>query len=212
MITLITGEVLNAATTTISAARAELLAKLINDACARYGIIKRDTLHELLANLLQESGEFNHKVESMYYRADTLMKVWPKRFPKKSIALQYAQQPQKLANFVYGSRMGNKPGTDDGWNLRGSGFIGLTGREVLAQYALYKNLPSAEAAAAFARDSDFGALDSAFWFLVVRKDLRNRADADDFTGIVKEINGGMTGYQTRLQYYEALMPWANEAA
>ena len=62
--------------------------------------------------------------ENMNYRAPQIRKVWPHR----KEAVQFAGKPRELANSVYGSRLGNRPGTDDGWNFRGGGVDQLTGR------------------------------------------------------------------------------------
>lgn len=201
-IELITGEQLNQCTSTLSARRCENMAALINKLFPQYGITTKDVLHEPLANFLQESMEFNMKVEDMSYRAVTIHKVWPKRFPTIADAQPFARNPKKLANFTYGGRMGNRPGTDDGFNLRGSGFVGLTGRYVLTEYAKFKGFKTPEEAAEYARSSDFGALDSALWFFCVLKDLMDEAEKDDFIGIVKEINGGTIGIHDRLHYYD----------
>lgn len=178
------------------------MAGLINTLFPQYGITTKDQLHEPLANFIQESGYFEHKAENMNYRAQTIVNTWPKRFKSLAEAQPYARNPVKLANFAYGGRMGNKPGTDDGWNLRGSGFVGLTGREVLEAYAKYKGFKTAEEAAEYARSSDAGALDSALWFFCVLKDLTDEAERDEFTGIVREINGGTIGMKDRQRIYE----------
>lgn len=189
----------------MSQQRAVIMAGLINQLFPLYGITTKDVLHEPLANFLQESLEFQLKVENMYYRVPTLMSTWPKHFPTAEAAAPYAKNPKALANFIYGQKMskvlGNIPGTDDGWNLRGSGFTGLTGRYVLESYAKYKGFKSAEEAAEYARNSDYGALDSALWFFCVLKKLMDEAEHDDFIGIVKEINGGTIGLKDRIHYY-----------
>ena len=188
----------------MSIGRAQQMADLINKLFPEYGITTHDVMHEALANFLQESLEFNYKVENMYYGAETLVKTWPSRFKTIEAAKPYAKNPKALANFVYNGRMGNIPGTDDGFNFRGSGFVGLTGRNVLKSFANYKKLPMAEDAANYARSSDYGALDSALWFFCIYKNLKQKAQDDDMIGIVKEINGGLIGLKDRLFYYERL--------
>lgn len=205
-IELINAEQLRHCAVSMTKERSLIMAGLINTLFPKYGIVTKDVLHEPLANFLQESLEFNHKVENMFYRVPTLMKTWPKHFPTAESAAPYAKNPKALANFIYGMKLGkilgNLPGTDDGWELRGSGFVGLTGRYVLEAYAKYKGLNTAKEAAEYARNSDYGALDSALWFFCVLKKLMDEAEQDDFIGIVKEINGGTIGLKDRVYYYE----------
>jgi putative chitinase len=179
--------------------RATKMAALLNELCEKYGVKNQDVFEEFLANVLQESLEFQHKVENMNYRAETLMKVWPSRFPTMAIAGEYARNPEKLANKVYGGRMGNnQPG--DGYKFKGGGFIGLTGREVYTKYAAYLNEPVEQVAQKVQIDDRY-ALDSAFWFFCILKDLEDEAIKDDFIGIVKSINGGTIGLKDRQFYY-----------
>ena len=75
-----------------------------------------------------ECGNFKILEENLNYRAETLMRLWPKRFPTREIADQYARNPKKIANKVYASRMGNRDeASGDGYRFRGRGCIQLTG-------------------------------------------------------------------------------------
>lgn len=83
-------------------------------------------LPNFLGQIIHESAGFSHLVECLNYSAERLCQVWPHRFPTLAIAAQYAGNGEKLANFIYGGRMGNKnPG--DGWLYRGRGPIQITG-------------------------------------------------------------------------------------
>lgn len=73
--------------------------------------------------------------ENMNYRAARIKQVWPSR-PE---AVQLAGKPRELANSVYGNRLGNQPGTDDGWNYRGGGIDQLTGRVNYAKIGIEDN-------------------------------------------------------------------------
>lgn len=198
---LITAEQLDACTQHLSPQRCMIMAGMLNKLCPMYGITDKDILHEFLANVLQESLEFTHKVENMYYQAQTIVNTWKSRFPTIADAAPYAKKPKELALKVYGGRMGNRPGTDDGWNLRGGGFIGLTGYYVYNEFRIYKGLKTVEETAEYVRGSDYGALDSALWFFCVLKDLMDEAERDEMIGIVKEINGGTIGLKDRMYYY-----------
>ena len=84
-------------------------------------------LPDFLGNILHESNMLERLEENLYYtRPERLMQVWPKRFPTLALAKQYVRSPQKLADYVYGNRLGNING--DGWTYRGSGLIMVTGR------------------------------------------------------------------------------------
>ena len=48
---------------------------------------------------------------------------------------QYVMQPEKLANAVYGNRMGND-GDGDGYRYRGRGLLQLTGKDSYLEAAV----------------------------------------------------------------------------
>ena len=83
-----------------------------------------------MAQILHESGGLAIQFENLNYSAQRLPKVWPSRFkPKGSLdPAEYANNPKKLANEVYGGRMGNT-GAGDGFTYRGRGLLQLTGKE-----------------------------------------------------------------------------------
>ena len=64
-----------------------------------------------------------------------MTQVWPSRFPSYASAWPYANNPRKLADKVYNGRMGNRPGSDDGYDFRGRGAPQTTGREGYAKLA-----------------------------------------------------------------------------
>src|SRR6185436_7164266 len=87
-----------------------------------------------MAQMLHESGALTIQFESLNYSAERLPKVWPKRFrpagPLDPAA--FAHDPEKLANEIYGGRMGNDA-PSDGYRYRGRGLLQLTGKESYAE-------------------------------------------------------------------------------
>lgn len=78
-----------------------------------------------LATAATETGGFTILHENMNYTAARIRAVWPSR-PE---AVKFAGNPEGLANCVYNGRMGNRPGSNDGWVYRGCQLNQLTGRE-----------------------------------------------------------------------------------
>ena len=98
-------------------ATSEQLAKLhigeqwvtsLNDTFSQFGILTPNQQAAFIGQCGHECGHFRILEENLNYRAATLMKLWPKRFPTLEIANQYAGNPKKIANMVYANRMGNR--------------------------------------------------------------------------------------------------------
>jgi putative chitinase len=205
---LITGEILRKIAPTLSVAKSETAAAAINKICPEYGISTPDILHEFLANILEESGEFSRSIENLNYSAKRLTQVWPSRFPTIGAAIPFAMQPEKLAEKVYGGRkeLGNlQPG--DGWRYRGGGPMQLTGRNIYTLFALYYNKRfgtkyTVDYVAQLVRDDFDIGLHSACWTFAILFKLIDEAIADDMIRIVKKINGGLINLDIRQHYYE----------
>ena len=83
-----------------------------------------------IGQCMHESGGFKLLSENLNYSAKALMATWPSRFPTEEMANQYARTPEKIANKVYGGRMGNADeSSGEGWKYRGRGIKQLTGKE-----------------------------------------------------------------------------------
>lgn len=96
---------------------------------AKYGITTTLQIAHIMAQISHECGAGTEVVENLSYSAQRMTQVWPSRFPSLASAIPYAHNPKKLGNKVYGGRMGNRPGTDDGSNFLGRGAAQTTGRE-----------------------------------------------------------------------------------
>jgi putative chitinase len=96
---------------------------------AKYGVATFAECRDFLAQSSVECGAGTDIEENLNYTAQRLCQVWPSRFRTIGAAAPYAHNPRALADNVYGSRMGNLAGTDDGWKYRGRGSIDITGMD-----------------------------------------------------------------------------------
>jgi putative chitinase len=106
-------------------------------AIAKHGV--RDVAM-LLAQVGHESGNLSRLEENLNYSAQRLMAVWPSRFHSLGEAMRYEHDPERLANLVYGGRMGNV-NDGDGWRYRGRGPLQLTGADNYRRAAIAINRP-----------------------------------------------------------------------
>ena len=100
----------------------------LNETFARFNINTAIEQAAFIGQCGHECNNFRTLEENLNYRAATLMKLWPKRFPTQEIANEFAGNPRKIANKVYAGRMGNRDeSSGDGFRFRGRGCIQLTG-------------------------------------------------------------------------------------
>lgn len=170
----------------------------INDTFARFGIATPQQQAGFIGQCSHECGNFKVLEENLNYRAETLMKLWPKRFPTLEIANEYARQPRKIANKVYASRMGNRDeASGDGYRFRGRGCIQLTGHTNYfhAGKALGVDLVKEPDLVA---TPQYAAL-TAGWFWDTHN-LNKIAEMGDWTTLTKKINGGVIGLNDRIKH------------
>jgi putative chitinase len=166
-------------------------------------------LAHFLAQAGHESGGFKALNENLNYGAKGLVTTFKKYFPTEDLAKQYERKPEKIANRVYGGRMGNGPeATGEGYKYRGRGYIQLTGKD---NYKAF----DAVVTESIIDNPDLVAtkypLLSAAWFFH-KNGLHKLADggATDavVTSITKRVNGGTIGLPDRIkhfkEYYAAL--------
>jgi putative chitinase len=157
-----------------------------------------------------ETGGFKAFSENLNYGAKGLLGVFKKYFPTEELALQYERNPEKIANRVYSSRMGNgDEASGDGWKFRGRGALQLTGKDNYKAFSDYLKNPSImENPDLVANELAF---ESAIFFFDRNKlwDICDRGvDKDTILALTKRINGGTHGLEDRIQktgaYYQQL--------
>ena len=178
----------------LSPAKAEEWVDAINTTFETFEINSLEQQASFLGQCAHESGGFATLVENLNYKAESLCKVWPKRFPSLDAAQPYHRNPEAIANKVYANRMGNgDENSGDGWNFRGRGLIQLTGRDNYRACgeALGADLESDPDLVATPM---YAAL-SAGWFW--NKNHLNNI-AEDIPAVTKKINGGTHGLDDRV--------------
>ena len=152
-----------------------------------------------IAQCAHESGGFRALKENLNYKAESLLKVFPKYFKTLDEAKAYEKQPEKIANRIYGNRMGNgDESSGDGFRYCGRGLIQLTGKDNYSWFAASLEMPVEDVPEYLA--SFEGAVQSACWFWETNN-LNQWADAGDILTLTKRINGGTIGLEDRKKHY-----------
>ena len=145
-----------------------------------------------------ETGEFKLFTENLNYSAQGLQTTFGKYFPG-NLEESYARNPEKIANLVYGNRMGNgAEASGDGYKFRGRGALQLTGKSNYEAFSKYLNKPE------IMTNPDLVATEYAFesaMFFFDRNKLWDICDkgVDDttITALTRRINGGTNGLDHR---------------
>jgi len=169
-----------------------------------YNITSAIRVAMFLAQTGHESGDYNEIEENLNYRATTLQEVFPRYF-RDADPNDYAHQPEKIANRVYGGRMGNgDEDSGDGWKFHGRGILQITGHDNYAacSQAIYGDdrlLDNPELLC----EKD-GAVASACWFWTNRH-LNEWSDQENVKEVTRRINGGFIGLADREQRYRRIL-------
>jgi len=179
------------------------LADAFNETFDRFNIYTAPQQASWIGQCGHECGNFRIMEENLNYRAATLLKLFPKT-PKRAWgftpeeAVAYEKQPRKIANRIYGNRMGNRDeASGDGYRFRGSGFLQLTGHSNFfhAGKALGVDFVMEPE---LVRTPKYAA-QTAGWFWQTHN-LNQYADNRDFVTMTKRINGGTIGLEDRIKH------------
>jgi putative chitinase len=176
---------------------------MIPDTAAKFEINTPLRLAHFLAQCGHESGGFRLTQENLNYSAKGLNGIFKKYFPTEASAAPYNRNPQKIANKVYGGRMGNGPeSSGDGYKFRGRGYIQLTGKD---NYTAFGKSIGIDMTVNPDLVASQYALLSAAWFFT-KNGLHKMADggATDavVTSITKRVNGGTIGLADRIKHFK----------
>jgi putative chitinase len=176
-----------------------------NETFERFGIVTPAQQASWIGQCGHECGNFRIMEENLNYRAPTLLKLFPQN-PKRvwgftpESAAAYEKQPVRIANRIYGNRMGNRDeASGDGFRFRGSGFLQLTGmnnfyhagQALGVDFIMQPELVRTPMYAA----------QTAGWFWQTHR-LNQYADSGDILTMTKRINGGTIGLEDRKKHIE----------
>jgi putative chitinase len=175
----------------------------IPDTAAKFEINTPLRLAHFLAQCGHESGGFRLTKENLNYSAKGLNGTFKKYFPTEAAAKPYERQPVKIANKVYGGRMGNGPeSSGEGSKFCGRGYIQLTGKDNYTAFGKSINEDMTTNPDKVASDY---ALLSAAWFFS-KNGLHKMADGGSsdavVTSITKRVNGGTIGLADRIKHFK----------
>jgi putative chitinase len=174
----------------------------IPDTAARFGITTPLRLAHFLSQCGHESGGFRATQENLNYSAKGLCGIFRKYFPSVTLAMQYERKPEKIANKVYASRMGNgAEASGDGWKYRGRGYIQLTGKENYMAFDAtvpedIKSNPDLVATKYALASAAFFFKKNGLWAICDRG-----ADMATVTSVTKRVNGGTIGLADRQKHF-----------
>jgi putative chitinase len=170
----------------------------LNETFTRFNLTTNNQKAMFIGQCSHECGNFRILEENLNYKAATLMRLWPKRFPTLEKANEYSGNSKKIANSVYSSRMGNRDeNSGDGYRFRGRGCIQLTGHANYfhAGKALGVDFVSEPDLVATPK---FASL-TAGWFWSTHN-CNAPSDALDYTKVTRIINGGTIGLDDRIKH------------
>jgi putative chitinase len=190
------------------AATLEKYVSALAEVTEHYEINTPERLAAFLAQIAHESGGFNAVKENLNYSTKGLMTTFKKYFPTEELAKQYERKPEKIANRVYASRMGNgNEASGEGFRFCGRGLIQLTGKQNYTRLAKDLDMTLDELISFL--ETPAGAVTSAAWFWD-NNNLNKYADSGDFVMLTKRINGGTIGLADRKHHYEIALELLQE--
>ena len=195
-----TPDILRQIMPTLSKAKRELYAPMLNVSMAEFLINNERRVAAYLANLAHESMNLTRWVENLNYSAKRLTEVWPNRFPTIAAAAPFAHNPEALANKVYGGRMGNNK-SGDGWKYRGRFPIQCTGKDLYRKASDELDIPELYTNPDSCLEDPMIGFRVSAWIFAREKGGNRLADSQQIKALTKAISGGYNGLAERIDLY-----------
>ena len=179
-------------------------------AAAAYYKLSPNRAAHFFAQTAHESGNFKAFSENLNYSAKGLRGIFRKYFPTDALAKAYERKPAKIANRVYGNRMGNgDEASGEGFAFRGRGALQLTGKFNYSEFAKYVDRPDVMTNPDLVATEL--AFESALWFFDKNKlwGICDQGINDAaILALTKRINGGTHGLDDRKLKTKKYAAWA----
>lgn len=180
--------------------------KPLQDTLERYKINTRLRVCHFLSQILHESWRLTRVEENLNYTPDAILATFnnpkKKRFTLKQAGdygrtATHPANREMIANIAYANRMGNGlVESGDGFKFRGRGPGQITGQVNYKETEKALNIPCVENPDLLF-EPEHGCMAFGHYWNV--RNLNALADKDDTEGITKSINGGLNGYNERLE-------------
>ena len=173
-------------------------------ACTRFQINTPRRQAAFLSQIGVESGGLVRLLENLNYSEEALLEMWPDRFDTHSAAIYgrtvgHPANPVAIANIAYAGRYGNGDvQSGDGARFIGRGLIQLTFRDNYRAGGAAVGLPLESNPDLAAMHNGAALIAGWFW---QSHGCNALADAGDFVGITRAINGGLNGLTDRQRLY-----------
>jgi putative chitinase len=160
----------------------------------KYGLTHPMEIANAMGEFTEECGGGTEVEENLNYRASVLHSQWPSHFTMdQALAMQH--QPRLIANQAYNGRMGNRLGTNDGWNFRGRAGAQTTGLDAYARLGQLMKLDLINHPELINDPRYF--LEVALVDFVVICGCLPYAQRDDEVNETRHLNGGLIGLKQR---------------
>lgn len=186
---------------------AEQLTRKYKTLLGKYGVNTPLRLAFFWGQCQHESG-LKLTRENMNYSAKRIVEVFKSRLDRnkdgwldgneKAKIREIANNPVKLANFVYANRHGNgDEASGDGWKYRASGFLGLTFKNNYVDLEKHTGIKCVSNPDLLLEEANSLISALHFW---KKNNLNSFADRNDIKGSTKVINGGFNGLSDRIKH------------
>lgn len=183
----------------------DIIEAILTDAATAFppaGLTSPIPICHFLGQIAAEAQGLGRLDENLNYTTPSrLVAVYGKKlFPDLATARRYIRSPKKLANHVYGGRIGNTL-PDDGWTYRGSGLIQLTGRANFRAVGKLVGMPLEEEPELCRHADSALAIALGYWRLNKISAVADAATDAAVRAVTAKINAKLLGLDERKRYF-----------